>query len=579
MRMAGTANIFVPLSSLRGMSSRAEPRVLLIGPYDPKGGEYTFLAPPLGVWRLAGVLKGQGIAAHVFDPNCCSRSPEASLTSLMRKERWDVVGISTTGMTLPYDLALAHLAKRLQPEARLVAGGMEATFEPERIFGLGPFDLAVLGEGEEPLRTIVARIRTAADLAGIPGTAWRGPDGTVHRAHGAALTRDALKDSIFEIPYEQMPYQQYWERLERSYLIGDLPIKAEREARLAEIRSVRLITLNYCPMGCTFCSSTNFLNAAQGSTVRISRLDASECLTMIQRIVRAQPGVRTIIFQDDIFVFRNDDRVLPLCHAIVEAKACGELPAGLQFISTNRIDAMTPARLAAMRRAGFRVLGFGIESFSTEILREFNKAQIAPFITPVLDEALRLGMTPFLDMILTSPGCQLTDLIENIRRAFGWIQAGCEVGMYPYVIPFSGAALARDAGRLRTTVFEPRRVAGTDVTWNQPAKILPLDPAVRDAILRMEARFERWLLELQDRVPHVPSRIRSLGWILSAVSEMDHRRHQLPSPGEVEHALSEKLCGCRRTLAGGVGRSSARRARPKRSGRRIRVSAADMSKH
>src|SRR5262245_39391654 len=33
------------------------PRILLIGPYDPHCGEYTFLAPPLGVWRLAGVLK------------------------------------------------------------------------------------------------------------------------------------------------------------------------------------------------------------------------------------------------------------------------------------------------------------------------------------------------------------------------------------------------------------------------------------------------------------------------------------------------------------------------------------------
>jgi hypothetical protein len=58
-----------------------------------------------------------------------------------------------------------------------------------------------------------------------------------------------------------------------------------------------------------------------------------------------------------------------------------------------------------MHHAGFRVLGFGIESFSVDILREFNKAQIRPFIVPVLQQALRLGITPFLDMILTSPHC------------------------------------------------------------------------------------------------------------------------------------------------------------------------------
>ena len=139
-----------------------------------------------------------------------------------------------------------------------------------------------------------------------------------------------------------------------------MPTKAAREAQLAEIRSVRLITLNYCPMGCTFCSSTNFLHAAQGSVASVARLDPEECLTMIKRIVAAHPLVRTIIFQDDIFVFTKDRRVLPLCEAIVRAKDRGEIPRQLQFISTNRIDAMTVERLTAMRSAGFRVLGFGV---------------------------------------------------------------------------------------------------------------------------------------------------------------------------------------------------------------------------
>src|SRR5258706_8008803 len=309
--MTDTAHVVVPSSALR----HTEPRklhVLLIGPYDPKGGEYTFLAPPLGVWRLAGMLRRHGIPTHVFDPNCCEATPEVSLASLMRQQRWDVVGVSTTGMTLQYDLALAHLVRRLQPDTQLVAGGMEATFASEATLTLGPFDLAVLGEGEEPLLAIVDRLRTGSKLDGIPGTAWREVDGTMQRAHGPALTRDRLKESIFEIPYEEMPYPKYWSRLEANYSIGDLPVKAEREARLAEIRSVRLITLNYCPMGCTFCASTNFLNAAQGSTAKIARLNAHECVSMIQAIVQAQPGVRTIIFQDDIFVFRSDERILPL---------------------------------------------------------------------------------------------------------------------------------------------------------------------------------------------------------------------------------------------------------------------------
>lgn len=519
------------------------PRVLLVGPFDPAGGEFTFLSPPLGVWRLAGVLESRGIAASVFDPNCSDGPPEAAFAKLLVEGSYDVVGFSTTGMTLRFDLALAHLAHRLSPRTLLIAGGMEATFDPETLFRLAPFELVVLGEGERPLLELVARLRTGAALAGIPGTAVRRPDGSVERLPQAALTREELKNAIFLTPYERMPYRRYWQKLERAYRVGALPVKAAREARLAELRSVRLITLNYCPMGCSFCSSTNFLNDAQGGTARIARLSASECLSMIGRIVAAYPDVRTIIFQDDIFVFTADDRLLPLCQGIVEAKRRGDLPRGLQFISTNRIDAMTPGRLAAMRSAGFRVLGFGVENFSLPVLAEFNKAHIHPFIEPILSEALRLGITPFLDMILTSPRCGVGDLAETIRQGYRWTLAGCEAGMYPYVIPFSGAAMARDPALRPATVYARRRVAGTAVAWDQPGKILPFDGVVRAAILQIEADFEERLAFLEERVAHLPSRIRSLVWVACAVPVLRRLGCAMPDEDEVAEELFARLPG------------------------------------
>src|SRR6202453_1456553 len=344
------------------------PRILLIGPYDPHCGEYTFLAPPLGVWRLAVVLESPVVEAKVFDPNCCREPPQRALERELFGGGWDVVGVSTTGMTLQYDLELAYIARRVAPQALIVAGGMEATFRPELMFELGPFDLVVLGEGERPLLELADRIRKGAPTHGITGTAERAADGKILRMPQPALARAELRDAIFSTPYEQMPYAAYWERLETAYRVGALPSKAAREAQLAEIRSVRLITLNYCPMGCTFCSATNFLHESQGNVAAVARLEADECLAMIHRIVAAHPGVRTVIFQDDIFAFTQDRRVLPLCEGIVAAKERGELPRALQFISTNRIDAMSSERLAAMRSAGFRVLGFGIESFSRRTL-------------------------------------------------------------------------------------------------------------------------------------------------------------------------------------------------------------------
>jgi radical SAM superfamily enzyme YgiQ (UPF0313 family) len=506
------------------------------------GGEYTFLAPPLGVWRLAGVLASAGFDAQVFDPNCCDGSPEAALAALLADRPWDVVGFSTTGMTLRYDLALAHLTSRCLPHALRIAGGMEATFAPEQLFRLAPFDLVVLGEGEQPLLELGQRLRTETSWHGIPGTAVARDDGRVVLLPNRALSAEALRDATFATPYEHMPYPAYWRRLERSYQLHALPMKAEREARLAEVRAVRLNTLNYCPMGCTFCSSTNFLHAAQGgSTAKVARLEAEDVLTMVRRIVSAHPGVRTIIFQDDIFVFRQDRRIQPLCDGLAGCKAAGSLPANLQFISTNRIDSMTEERLLALSRAGFRVLGFGVESFALGILREFNKAQIHPFIEGVLKTALGLGITPFLDMILTSPRCGLEDLAENIRQAYRWVQAGCEVGMYPYVIPFSGAAMAGDVSLQSQTIFTRQQVAGTDVSWDQPAKILPLDPSVREAILAIEAGFEVGMKRLSPLVPHLPSRLRSLLWVATAVPVLEQRGCVMPAHQATVEALLTRL--------------------------------------
>jgi radical SAM superfamily enzyme YgiQ (UPF0313 family) len=106
------------------------PRILLIGPYDPHCGEYTFLAPPLGVWRLAGVLESAGVETRVFDPNCCREAPQRALERELLSGPWDIIGVSTTGMTLRFDLELAHIARRMKPASLIVAGGMEATFRP-----------------------------------------------------------------------------------------------------------------------------------------------------------------------------------------------------------------------------------------------------------------------------------------------------------------------------------------------------------------------------------------------------------------------------------------------------------------
>ncbi len=119
--------------------------------------------------------------------------------------------------------------------------------------------------------------------------------------------------------------------------------------------------------------------------------------------------------------------------------------------------------------------------------------------------------------------------------------------MYPYVIPFSGAAFAQDPLLKPYTVTATRQVADTDVSWEQPVKILPMDPTVSEVILRIERDFEDMLASLQEQVAHLPSRIRSLVWILCSVPVLAERGIHIAEQAEVRRELFSRLPQTRRT--------------------------------
>jgi hypothetical protein len=115
---------------------------LLIGPYDPNVRAGKCVASSPGVVRRARALEATGVRTKVFDPNACEGVPAQALACLLMNERWDRIDMCTTDRTLRYDLELAHLARRMRPDALLVAAG-DTSCAADLLLKLGPFDQVV----------------------------------------------------------------------------------------------------------------------------------------------------------------------------------------------------------------------------------------------------------------------------------------------------------------------------------------------------------------------------------------------------------------------------------------------------
>jgi hypothetical protein len=76
-----------------------------------------------------------------------------------------------------------------------------------------------------------------------------------------------------------------------------------------------------------------------------------------------------------------------------------------------------------------------------------------------------------------------------------------------------------------------------------------MDPAVSEVILRMEGSFEQMLMPLEKEVAHLPSRVRSLLWILCSLPIMAERGHYIADENEVRAELYARLPTLRQEAA------------------------------
>ncbi|MFT7462570.1 MAG: anaerobic magnesium-protoporphyrin IX monomethyl ester cyclase [Pseudohongiellaceae bacterium] len=311
--------------------------------------------PPHAFLYLGAVARELGWDVTIVD-GPAMELPLGECAAAVLAHNPSVVGFTTSTMSIAKAATVAEDLRRMAPELLLMVGGPHVTaLGPETIERIPAFDLGCVGEGEDVLRALLAKLERGDDPRGIPGLVSRDDQGVVHA------------NPLFEtqVDLTELP-DLAWDLLE------DYPARYHAAATyLNKTPFTDIIVSRGCRYVCTFCDNQTF-----GRTIRA--LPVERILENIDRLVRDY-GIRSLFFTDDsLMTLRKDFEAV--CQGLIDRNY------DLEWSINARTSEVDEEILDLMKRAGCWQISYGVESGSWEILKRIKKAA-----TPRMQErALRL---------------------------------------------------------------------------------------------------------------------------------------------------------------------------------------------
>jgi len=448
------------------MTSPGPKNILLFSPCSEKEmADRYFMSPPLGVIRLAGFLTARGHNAVYFDPNVFIVTGKGkSVDEKLAEMDWDIIGFSSLDETLVTDILNIHKARKLHPNALIVAGGIEAQFNYQSILDKSPCSAVIIGEGEIPM----LKLANGEPPHSIPGMVFKTP--------AAPLSQELFNEATQTIPWEHLPYETYWDHYVERY--GDSITDLNQQ----EIHTVRVFSRNRCPIGCKFCSSTNQLTWGSDGTVPVISTTEENLIGVIKRLVDAHPRIRTIYLTDDDFCI-NKRSVERFCDQVMK-----EDFGDLTFMCFGRATDLHPDLLRKMKDANFRRIIIGVESFSQAVLDDMNKRCDVSEVHTVLQTCKEIGLKPHINIILVTPATELQDIEQSVEWAIYYLSNEyVHAAIIPAIRPLKGTDYFEDYSNYKTTVTP---VDGTRFKVKIDEMIWADDPIVRELQARYTAGWK-----------------------------------------------------------------------------------------
>ena len=296
-------------------------KILLIYPYclEDRRHKEDVSVVPLGVYYVAALLKENHYDVDILNWHDMDKRHHRIRETFAEKKP-DVIGFSILHANRWGGLEIARIAKQMDPNVKIVFGGVGATFLWEHFLThFKEIDFAVIGEGEYSFLELVKCIEREEqeNLGRIKGIAYR---------KGGPVVRTAPADVVQDL--DELP----------------IPAKYFEYQHLSSTRG--------CPGKCTFCGSPRIW----GHKVRFH--SPENFVDQLELLYRK--GITFFWFSDDTFTIKKP-RVIKICKEILRRNL------HITWQAVSHVNYVDEEILYWMRKAGCLQISYGVESGSESI--------------------------------------------------------------------------------------------------------------------------------------------------------------------------------------------------------------------
>ncbi|MFB6089244.1 MAG: radical SAM protein, partial [Candidatus Aenigmatarchaeota archaeon] len=289
--------------------------------------------PPLGIMYASSIIKREGHETKIFDVKAESLTKEDVIKKL-KDFNPDIIGLMFIPFTASISLDWAKEIKD-QLEVPIIAGNYAMIRYSEAILSNDFIDFGIIGSARETFPRFLEEWQNEKNFDGIEGLAFV-RDGEVVINYPDKITED----------FKKLPWPDR-EEIDNSLYYS----MASKE------RPFTIIATSYgCTFNCDFCDMGKF---------GYSERDPKDVVDEIEYCIQ-EYGIKEIdIFDRDFLIDKGKAR--EICEEIIERGL------DIGWSCRTRVDQVDNKILKLMKRAGCRLILYGIESGNQEILDKEHK--------------------------------------------------------------------------------------------------------------------------------------------------------------------------------------------------------------